>query len=409
MKNKKNVLIIAYACEPNETSEPGVGWNFSQEISKFMNVSVLTRSNNKPKIEASETTSISFLYYDLPKIFLFLKKRLPLGTQLYFLLWQWGAYISVRKKIKSGDLKFNIIHQLTFSITWIAPPAFLFKLPFVWGPMGGGDYIPFVFLKGMKLKSIFQESIYYLINQSNKVSVFSIFSRKKCSALLFRTISSKDQFPKSGCSYRTIVSETAWSKAIPNELKTRENGYIHAVCIGRMTYWKGTMLAVKGFHDFINNGGNGKLELFGKGTELEPIQNYINSNNLKDKIVIRGFVSNDIVQKQLENADILLHPSFRDGGSWAVMEAMSYGLPVICLDTSGPKDMVTDQCGLLISMQSPQQVIKDITKALHQLAHDSKLYMQLSINAKQRIKTEYNWDKRGQQIKEVYNAVLGKL
>ena len=29
---KKNVLIIAYACEPGKTSEPGVGWNFSKEI-----------------------------------------------------------------------------------------------------------------------------------------------------------------------------------------------------------------------------------------------------------------------------------------------------------------------------------------------------------------------------------------
>ena len=36
----KKVLIIAYACEPHQTSEPGVGWNFSSEISNFVNCSL---------------------------------------------------------------------------------------------------------------------------------------------------------------------------------------------------------------------------------------------------------------------------------------------------------------------------------------------------------------------------------
>ena len=83
-KSKLNVLMVAYACEPHKTSEPGVGWNFSREISRFYNLTVLTRLNNKSIIESTNQQQVNFIYYDLPSFFLSLKNKIPLGTQLYF-------------------------------------------------------------------------------------------------------------------------------------------------------------------------------------------------------------------------------------------------------------------------------------------------------------------------------------
>ena len=45
------VLISAYACEPGKGSEPGVGWNWVKQISRFYETFVITRSNNKEAIE----------------------------------------------------------------------------------------------------------------------------------------------------------------------------------------------------------------------------------------------------------------------------------------------------------------------------------------------------------------------
>ena len=50
-----NILLIAYACEPDKTSEPGVGWNFSREILNFdmvKHVTMITRANNQKNIES---------------------------------------------------------------------------------------------------------------------------------------------------------------------------------------------------------------------------------------------------------------------------------------------------------------------------------------------------------------------
>jgi glycosyltransferase involved in cell wall biosynthesis len=37
-----------------------------------------------------------------------------------------------------------------------------------------------------------------------------------------------------------------------------------------------------------------------------------------------------------EEADVLLFPSLHDEASWVVVEALSQGLPVLCLDHGGP-------------------------------------------------------------------------
>ena len=92
--------------------------------------------------------------------------------------------------------------------------------------------------------------------------------------------------------------------------------------------------------------------------------------------------------------------------SWSIMEAMAHGLPVICLDTSGPKDMVSEQCGFRIRLSNSKQVAQDIGKSILFLRNNEKAYHDMSINCIARIKQFYNWNYRGEEIKKVYELVL---
>ena len=405
MGSQKRILVIAYACEPNETSEPGVGWNFVKEISKSYKTTVITRANNRTSIENDGFNAAIFSYYDLPSFFKKLKKRMPLGTQLYYFLWQWAVYLKWSKKIKKENLKFDLLHHLNFGITWVTPPAFLFKIPFVWGPIGGGDVIPFRFLKRMQFRAITQELIYILINNLRKISILSYLTKNKSSSIIFRNESVKKVFLNKKSRKGSVVSETATSILELSKNKEIEEN-LYAICVGRMNYWKGFILAVEGFHSYLSQGGIGTLELFGDGPEKNRIEQYIHSNNLQKHIIIRGFVDNEIILNRMKESNVLIHPSFRDGGSWAIMEAMSNGLPVVCLNASGPKDMVTKNCGLLIDVKSYSQVKMDIGSGLLQLLNDKNKYKQLSNNAIIRIDQEYNWNTRGKQIKEIYESVF---
>ncbi|TMM58204.1 glycosyltransferase family 4 protein [Maribacter algarum] len=409
MVNTKRVLLIAYACEPDKTSEPGVGWNMGNHISKAYDTIILTRANNRAVIESKQAGNVEFIYYDLPSFFTSLKKRLPLGTQIYYALWQWGAYFYVNKFMKSYSRPIDLVHHLNFAISWIAPPGYLLKQPFVWGPIGGGDTVPMRFLKNMGFGAVLQELIYTTVNQINRISIFSFFTRKKADAILFRTQSSARTFPKRKSTIYETISETAMPAfSFKNHPKKNHSKNIKAICVGRMNYWKGFLYAVKGFHRFLEAGGSGTLELFGDGKEMSSIEKYINKNKLENSIFVRGFVDNAKIKMKMVESDVLIHPSFREGGSWSIMEAMSYGLPIICLDTSGPKDMVTENCGLLIDLKSSKMICEQIGDGLMELSHNEKKYLDLSTNAQKRIMTEYTWVRRKEQICHIYEDVLNK-
>jgi len=70
--------MSAYACEPGKGSEPGVGWNWAREMSRWHDVWMLTRANNRPTIEGAlqqgESAGLHCLYFDLPRWARFWKK-----------------------------------------------------------------------------------------------------------------------------------------------------------------------------------------------------------------------------------------------------------------------------------------------------------------------------------------------
>ena len=85
-KKLLNILLCAYACEPHKGSEPGVGWETSLHLSYKMtnaNFFVVTRKNNKESInKESFPSNLNFIYYDLPKLFLFIKKTIPITKKI---------------------------------------------------------------------------------------------------------------------------------------------------------------------------------------------------------------------------------------------------------------------------------------------------------------------------------------
>jgi hypothetical protein len=121
-------FLVAYACEPNKGSEPGVGWNWAVHLSKYVHVTVITRANNKADIKRALTENsypnLDFIYYDIP-IFYKLKKIIPFGVQLYYLLWEFF----VSKKIENQH--FDVIQRITFVSTVSMLRLYKLKQPYI--------------------------------------------------------------------------------------------------------------------------------------------------------------------------------------------------------------------------------------------------------------------------------------
>ena len=409
--NRMKVLIIAYACNPTGTSEPAIGWNFIRQISKYCDLSVLTRNNERDSITSfiadandPDLINIKWFYYDLPDWVLYLKKRV-LGIQLYFKLWQWGAYRKYKKSFKTKE--FNIINHLNFGINWMPSPFYKLGDNFVWGPVGGGDIIPWPFLRKERLFCILRETCYRIIIAYGK---YLSLSNRKCrdnsKAVLFRTNSVLRGFPlQDGKTKKYVVCETGCQVQEVSPLNL-DFDTIHAIAVSRLDYWKGMIYAVKGFHRFLQLGGKGKLTVIGRGSELRALKQYIKLHKLENFINLVGQLKYAAYQAELRNSNVLIYPSFRDGGSFVVLESMFLGLPIICNSLTGPYEMVTEEAGLIIDSSSIENYIESIGKRLLELQTNPDIGNKKGKSVRLRAEKYYTWEARGKQLFEVYQDVF---
>lgn len=102
--------------------------------------------------------------------------------------------------------------------------------------------------------------------------------------------------------------------------------------------------------------------IVGKGKLDQQLLDIIQSLNISEKVKLLGF--RDDVQELYKAADLFVFPSFREGLSVSLMEAMASGLPVACSCIRGNTDLIDCNGGALFSPHSSEACQDAILKAL---------------------------------------------
>lgn len=192
----RKVLISAYACEPGKGSEQGVGWRWLLEIAQHAEVWLITRKNNQESIEKELPpdlcTCIHFIYFDLPRP-LRSFKRGQSGLYLYYALWQWGAYRCAKAIIRVQ--RFDFCQHLTFGSMWMPTFMHMLGIPFIWGPIGGGEAIPLQLIAYLPLKSRLAQYTRCLLIRFAMFNPFFNGPARAARAIIVRTEDSARVFP----------------------------------------------------------------------------------------------------------------------------------------------------------------------------------------------------------------------
>jgi glycosyltransferase involved in cell wall biosynthesis len=106
-----------------------------------------------------------------------------------------------------------------------------------------------------------------------------------------------------------------------------------ALFAGRLVPWKGAALAVQA----IAQCPGWRLVICGEGPDLDRLRRLAGRLGIADRVTFDGWLPREEILRILrEETDVLLFPSLHDEGGWAVAEAVSAGIPVVCLDRGGP-------------------------------------------------------------------------
>ena len=85
-----------------------------------------------------------------------------------------------------------------------------------------------------------------------------------------------------------------------------------------------------------------------------------------------------------------------------VAEALSFGLPVVCLDNSGPGEFIDPSCGISVSIGDYKETVNGLADALLLLHQDENLYQNMRVAARTRFEQQFHWDRRGEQLETIY-------
>ena len=95
----------------------------------------------------------------------------------------------------------------------------------------------------------------------------------------------------------------------------------------------------------------------------------------------------------MKNCDVHLFTSVKEDTPAIIMEATSFGIPTICFDLFGAKDLVTNKSGIRIPINtSYKRNVINLKKAIMRIAVDSKYKKKLSKGTKKLSKI-MTWDR----------------
>ena len=180
-------------------------------------------------------------------------------------------------------------------------------------------------------------------------------------------------------------------------------GGFQVLFVGRLVERKG----VKHLIEAIARMPDARLVVIGDGPERQALEAGTRDLGLGSRVDFRGRVSDDELRATYAASDALVLPSILDargdteGLGVVLLEAMSYGVPVVASDIGGITDIVEhNQSGLLV----PPGDSAALAQALERLSRDAALAQRLGAAGEQRVRSAFGWTEIMAKWDAVYRA-----
>jgi len=413
--SRLRVLGCAFSCYP--PGKPGfrggedvLGWNLLNQIARFHEVWALTNAEDRSGIEKALSEkpipNLHIYYVGLPALLRPLL-RIQGGHQLYYYLWQIRAYFAARRLHK--EFRFDLFHHITYANDWMASfIGALLPVMYIRGPGGGSHRTP----KGFELEYSFGGRIWERVRASAqwlfRHDPFFVKGQGRAHTILVCNHEAMSEIPRKWAHKVGLFPVNGVSSG---DLAIRghsnaNNDKFRILSAGSLIRVKGFSLAIKAFNEFADKHPDTTLTIIGSGPEEPRLRAIVNRFQLQDKVELVQAVPRNELLARMYSCDVFLFPSLRDGGGAVVVEAMSAGKPVVCLDTGGPGMHVTDECGIKITPISAEASVHELAEALILLYIDEELRLKLGKAAMERARQLYHWDSLGERLMDIYQQVV---
>ncbi|MDR0373829.1 MAG: glycosyltransferase family 4 protein [Nitrososphaerota archaeon] len=191
---------------------------------------------------------------------------------------------------------------------------------------------------------------------------------------------------------------------IKTELGLNPND-IAIVSVGRLYARKGLFNLIAGMPAVVKRFPNAKFIISGKGQSGEMIKllAYAERLGVKNSIIFTGYTPDRELPKLYQAADVFALSTFYEHHPFAVLEALSTGLPVVTTTVGGISETIqTGRNGLLVQPFNSKQFSAAI---LYLLEHPAEA-TEMGIKARQTVVEQLDWRIVVKEAMQVYDEAL---
>ncbi len=380
-----NLLLFAYECDPYRGSEYSRSWQWAIQYAKagyktWCITSLRGKEGIERKLEDSPVANLHFIYVELSP---FIEKKYGKGlfwVYLHYFLW-------LRKAGKQAialhnKYRFDFAHHVSWGSIQQGTSIYKLNIPFVFGPVGGGQFAPKVlkkyFLSGWRTEVLraYISQLFLLFNHDTRTAL------KKAQLVLVVNDDTRKLAEKFGARKVVHFTDLNLDKLlIQKEINFNKcSGKIKLLWVGRLLYRKGLPLILETLSK-IPDSYNFELSIYGDGPFGKELPAMVESFGLTTKVKWYGQVPFSDLKNAYLNHDVFFFCSLRESLGLQYFEAMSYGLPIITLNIHGVKNTISDKSALKIEVYNRQQVIDELLNAVIYLIDHPEMRQVMAKNA----------------------------
>lgn len=374
------ILLSAFAFAPNVGSEPGVGWRWASELARHHEVTVVTDVTRRVLVEADGVhlpPNVRVVYFRPSWL-----RAIPLNSttaQLLYTIWQFGLLGFVCRLHR--ERSFDLAIHCTYGV--FRHPSFLgyLGIPFVFGPVGGGEDAPWVLKRSIHGREKIKELLRTLLNKATLFDPFLWAAYNKATLILTKTEDTRLALPWPFRQRAIVYPEIGIDAPAGIQALARQPGEpLRVLFVGRLLGWKGAHLAIRAVAQALTQGMLIEFTLLGKGPFESELRRIADELGMQNNIRWVRHIQQQELFTLCQTMHCFLFPSLHDSSGNVVLEAQANGLPVICLDLGGPVTLVTSETAIVVATHGCDEaaVIDGLANALSKLASDENKRMEMA-------------------------------
>jgi len=176
--------------------------------------------------------------------------------------------------------------------------------------------------------------------------------------------------------------------------------------VGRICAQKRPQIFAETIQQLALQGESFAAVVAGDGPDLDWLRTFVKKHGLDAHVRLLGAVTNERVRDLLSATDIFFLPSEWEGIALSIYEAMACGVVVVGADVGGQRELVTQDCGILVARSDEATEVQQYTEALALLLRDESRRQRMGQAGRQRIETFFTIEQMGEHMATLVSEAL---